>query len=264
VRYVEHPPIEPELSAYVQCFWEVASGGEPRRVLPDGAMDILLDVGAGSAIVVGPMTRALVTEADGARSVVGVRFRPGAAIDLLGLAAREVRDAAPPLADVWGAEGRALGERAAGAPSAADARRWLEAALAARARRAAPPEARVEAAIALLARAGGELPVMAVAARVAMSERQLLRLFDERVGLGPKGFARVVRLQRVVHALTFGRRPQWAQLAYDCGYADQGHLIREFGALAGVTPARFAQGESANANRPSGMYVEPSLPSWLR
>jgi AraC-like DNA-binding protein len=31
-----------------------------------------------------------------------------------------------------------------------------------------------------------------------------------------------------------------AWLAYDCGYADQSHLNREFRELAGTTPAAFA------------------------
>jgi AraC-like DNA-binding protein len=33
----------------------------------------------------------------------------------------------------------------------------------------------------------------------------------------------------------------WAGLAADWGYADQAHLIREFRAMAGVTPADYAR-----------------------
>jgi AraC-like DNA-binding protein len=33
--------------------------------------------------------------------------------------------------------------------------------------------------------------------------------------------------------------PDWATLALDAGYFDQSHLIRDFAAFAGVTPAQF-------------------------
>ena len=79
MRYREYPPAG-VLAPYVACFWELASRGEPYRVLPDGAMDIVYVVGERRARVIGPMTRALVTATGVAAAVVGVRFRPGAAI----------------------------------------------------------------------------------------------------------------------------------------------------------------------------------------
>jgi AraC-like DNA-binding protein len=33
--------------------------------------------------------------------------------------------------------------------------------------------------------------------------------------------------------------PAWADLAYDAGYYDQAHLIREVRALSGLTPVRL-------------------------
>jgi len=82
-----------------------------------------------------------------------------------------------------------------------------------------------------------------------LSERQLERLFDERVGYGPKTFARVVRMQRAVESIvrTAGGRGttvSWASFARDCGYADQAHLIHEFRALTGVTPRVYARAVS--------------------
>src|SRR5688572_5623160 len=70
-------------------------------------MDVISTFGDRGARVVGTMTRAITAGSVGARGVVGVRFRPGA-IDLLGASARELRDAAAPVADVWGARGRSF------------------------------------------------------------------------------------------------------------------------------------------------------------
>jgi AraC-like DNA-binding protein len=52
--------------------------------------------------------------------------------------------------------------------------------------------------------------------------------------------ARVLRLQHAVSLLGRHRRQGWSALALAAGYYDQAHLIREFKALAGVTPRAFA------------------------
>jgi AraC-like DNA-binding protein len=251
VRYREHLPKQ-ALMPYVTCFWELTSSGEPHRVLPDGATDVLFEFGAHGAQVIGPMTRAIVTAAAprGSTCIVGARFRPGAAIDLLGVSARELRDQSVPVADVWRAHGRMLDSRLAEARDARSAIRAIEAELLARVPYARAPDARVAQAVATLRAAGGELPIPGVGEKVGIGERQLERLFDERVGYGPKVFARVVRLERATQAIARsyarGSLASWARLAIDCGYADQAHLVREFRALTGLTPALYARARAVS------------------
>jgi transcriptional regulator GlxA family with amidase domain len=74
---------------------------------------------------------------------------------------------------------------------------------------------------------------------VGVSERQLERLFRERTGLGPKEMARVARLRSVLAHLASKGCADWADLANAFGYADQAHLIHEFQALTGKSPARY-------------------------
>jgi transcriptional regulator GlxA family with amidase domain len=86
-------------------------------------------------------------------------------------------------------------------------------------------------------------PPVVLAPFVTVGERQLERLFVERIGYGPKVFARVMRVQHAVGSLASrapGSLASWARFAVECGYADQAHLIREFRALAGVTPRVYA------------------------
>ncbi len=89
-------------------------------------------------------------------------------------------------------------------------------------------------------RARGGVAVSAVAAAIGVGERRLSRAFDRWVGLSPKAFARVMRFRQVARAIQRGEPPSWAGLAFETGYADQPHLIREFRALSGVTPAQYA------------------------
>jgi AraC-like DNA-binding protein len=73
------------------------------------------------------------------------------------------------------------------------------------------------------------------------SPRRLIARFRVQIGLPPKAAARVIRFDRAATALRSGGSTSLAALAYDCGYADQSHLNREFREPAGTTPAGAAR-----------------------
>jgi AraC-like DNA-binding protein len=85
-------------------------------------------------------------------------------------------------------------------------------------------------------RANPSLPVKHVATELGVSERQLLRKFQNAFGVGPKQFARSVRIEKVFAARRRGSN--WADIAYGCGFADQAHMINDFNAVVGATPGR--------------------------
>ena len=63
------------------------------------------------------------------------------------------------------------------------------------------------------------------------------RLFNELIGANPKEYARIVRFQKSLKLLQHDfENINLAQLAYQCGYADQSHFIREFKQFSGYTP----------------------------
>ena len=72
------------------------------------------------------------------------------------------------------------------------------------------------------------------AAQVALSARQLERIFVEELGLAPKTFARIVRFRRAFGAAKRGAR--LAEAAAEAGYADQAHFSREVRKLTGSSP----------------------------
>lgn len=84
-----------------------------------------------------------------------------------------------------------------------------------------------------------------VARRLGWSRRRLERLFARDVGIPPKLYARIVRLNAVLATLEEPERPQAVDLALEAGYFDQSHLLRDFRALAGRRPgaARTEDGE---------------------
>ncbi len=86
----------------------------------------------------------------------------------------------------------------------------------------------------------GQARIGNIAARLEWSRKHLNSRFRQEIGIGPKTVARMARFNR---ALSASRRPgacDWSQIAAECGYADQAHLVREFCEFAGMSPSMFA------------------------
>jgi len=83
----------------------------------------------------------------------------------------------------------------------------------------------------------GSERIESIPAGLAISKRQLERLFKTQVGTGPKRFAALVRFARLLESLP--ARRSWADLAVEVGFADQAHFVRSFTLFAGCTPTRY-------------------------
>jgi AraC-like DNA-binding protein len=73
------------------------------------------------------------------------------------------------------------------------------------------------------------------------SARALQRLFRNYVGVSPKWMIRRYRLQEAVARVEAGGVENWADLAQQLGYSDQGHFIREFRRMVGQPPAEYSR-----------------------
>jgi AraC-like DNA-binding protein len=95
----------------------------------------------------------------------------------------------------------------------------------------------VTAAAAAIRRARGRLRVEALGLRLGLSTDRLEKRFRRSVGASPKQLASIVRFRHAVRAYRPGLT--LTQLAYDAGYFDQSHLVRDFRAVTGQAPGAF-------------------------
>lgn len=223
------PPVE--WAGVARCGWvqRIAADAGPfrQRVLPDGHADLVVD-GRGSAVLVGPATGVALPTLAAGTTVRGLRWRFDGVRPVFGVPASALTDTAVPLeALLDGPRVRALTDAVGCADPAAvrSVGRWLA---------DVNPDVRVAAAARLLWNGPG-LDVADVAARIGLSGRQLRRALHVEVGLGPKTFQRIGRLQRFLALAEAGPGRGLAELAAEAGYADQPHLSREARALAGLT-----------------------------
>lgn len=188
------------------------------------------------AMISGPTGHASAIEFEEGHAHISVAFTLGAAhcfftppVDLL-------RDDLVPLEALWGRSGAGLRERLMEAPTPSDALAVMEDVLLRQVTGVLAPDPAVVAAATALSRG---VPVGEVSRALGLLPRTLRRRFTAQVGLTPKRFARVQRLQRLVRDLDGQTQVDWAAAAARHGYADQPHLADEFRELVGVTPTEY-------------------------
>jgi AraC-like DNA-binding protein len=181
----------------------------------------------------------------GGTACLQLDLAPAAAHRLLSVRMDELADRVVDLADLLGADAERLLEALREAPDWAQRFALLDAFLLRRLADARPPDGEVAWAWHALRRSGGRAPIAGLACELGWSHRRLIATFRREIGLPPKRVARILRFE---HAVALARQPTapgWAEIALEAGYADQAHLIRDFRAFAGTTPAAFAAAAAA-------------------
>lgn len=210
--------------------------GPPIRVTDPRAPGSPRDVGS---FVAGLDDTYSLTEADGWMHGVEVRFTPlgaqGFAREPMSALSQRVVE----LEDVLGADARRLAERLHEA-AGWDARfAILDEAIGARLAEGRDPPDGIEWAWRTLEETCGLIPIATLREELGWSAKRLIARFREHIGLPPKTVARLFRFTRALRLLDSGRHTRWADIAHDCGYADQAHLVREFHEFAGSPPSDF-------------------------
>ena len=80
--------------------------------------------------------------------------------------------------------------------------------------------------------------IAALARMSGLTAFHFIRAFRRQFGLPPHAYQIRLRLARACELL--GRGVAISQAAYECGFADQSHLSRQFKCVYGVTPATWA------------------------
>ncbi len=186
-------------------------------------------------MLLGPVATARINADPAGSEIVAIRLQPEYVASLLGVTPAELVgvDVEQPLLPALEPV-RRLGESGASQSAIGEALLdWVQRGLTDT--RAATPRRAAQ----LIRASGGMMPVRWLANRLQTSERTLRRHFLEEVGVGPKYYARSVRLQRLLLDADRRATPRWAELALDHGYADQSHMCNDMQTLTGIAVAQI-------------------------
>jgi AraC-like DNA-binding protein len=271
VRYIARPPAA-ALAPFVDYLWALRDADAPHareRIVPSGTLELVVNLDEdelriydgdrcrrlSGVVVSGAYRRYFVIDTREHASIVGVHFRPGGAYGVLGVDPAALVDQHVDLDTLWGRSAGELRERLCSAAGAAERFAILDGVLLAR---LAPRRRHPAVAVAIDRLRQPGASVGDIADEVQLSHRRLIELFTREVGMTPKLFGSVRRLERALSQAQATSCVDWARLAAACGYFDQSHMIRDFTTLAGSPP-----GELLRHTRQVKAHhaADPSIPS---
>jgi len=97
-----------------------------------------------------------------------------------------------------------------------------------------------------LIRLNGNVSINDAASLACLSLRQFERKCYERLGISPKMYARITRFSHAYRIFERSSTVNWSSIAYQSGYFDQMHFIRDFKQFSGLTP-KLMENEISNS-----------------
>ena len=92
-----------------------------------------------------------------------------------------------------------------------------------------------------------------LAREACLSLKQFERNFNERIGINPKYFARIVRFDKAFRMKNAFPHKDWLSIALECGYYDYQHLVRDYKEFTSMTPANFYRQDTESPERKFGI-----------
>jgi len=197
-----------------------------------------------AALLHGVVTTRFQVELADAGRVFAVKFRPGGFGAFTGLDVAGSLDRVADLRTYFGDDADRLRDSVIRANDDADRQALVDAFLIAR---RPGPDARYDQLLDIVRDMLGDMlgdrtltRVEDVTGRHGIPARSLQRLFRRYVGVGPKWMLQRYRLHDAVTLIDAAEVTDLAALAASLGWYDQAHFTREFTALVGMPPARYA------------------------
>ncbi len=187
------------------------------------------------SVIVGPQLTPVKIDIIKSHKAVRVGFHPGGLFRLLGFSLSEMVDGSFDAEDVFGKNIKEVNCRLQEASTFDEIKDIVELFLLQQIK-SLKPALPLDIAFLELMRSVGMISIEKLASFSCLSLRQFERKCKDRIGFPPKLFARIVRFSKAYRLRENFPDLSWTSIAYECGYFDQMHFIRDFKEFAGVSP----------------------------
>ena len=263
------------LNRFVDYLWLFDGGQATRkeRIVPSGTTELVINLCEdqirienqerlqpevlSGATLSGPYSKMFVIDATQHECMLGVHFKPGGVFPFLNISAGELTNTHTNLVDLWGSDARELRDRLCASSSYLERFGIMEAFLGERLRFVSRQHASIDLALNAFGPYGNWMSVTDAAREAGICQRQFTKVFGVQVGLSPKLFCRILRFQRARVLTDRNKKPDWADIALDCGYFDQSHLINDFHEFSGMTPTEYSALRASRKDKRLKIYHVP-------
>ncbi|MFD1383137.1 helix-turn-helix domain-containing protein [Rhodanobacter aciditrophus] len=211
---------------------------EESFAIPDGCVDMLFDCDATcpTAGVFGTPMSAIDIELKRQHQYFGVRFASGVIPDCLKVSAEELIEHHFDFVDVVPHANQlfeAIISEKSFASQVASFQQFFEG----KANRVMSPLTRYV--VANIFEQQGNVRIDAMAQETGYTTRTIQRQFRADMGMSPKAFGRIIRCQSAVYHINHHDQVVFSDMAFDLGFSDQSHFLREFKKLVKATPMAY-------------------------
>jgi AraC-like DNA-binding protein len=259
MNFQEYRPSK-NLKPYIKCYYTFESDSDAEfedTVFPSGLMEVIFNLGEGTWETVvnnkfqttpkielwGQIIKPLTIKSKGKHSMLGIRFFPHTAAcflrDEIALFNNQVSD----LSDILGNSIKILHSQLLETSKTKNRIELIEDFLIKRLSYKGEKPFKIDKVANILSsikRNADESSMGDIAFKHGITPRYLHKLIYQYTGLSPKSFNKINRFQHSLKLIAKNEQPL-TSIAYDCGYFDQSHFIRDFKSFTSVTPSAYLE-----------------------
>ena len=227
------------------------------KFLPDGSVDLLIDLSETpkklfaneegisyttfkKSWISGMKTDYILIDAS-VSHMIGVHFKPGGCYPFVDFPMAELNNITVELDSVWGNEIHSIRDAILHEPCIEKRFSILENYFLIKGKNKMENHALVQYSVAQLVQSPQMWTIKTLSDKTGITQKHLITLFKKYVGLSPKMFSRINKFQKVIELVEKQQKVDWAMLAFECGYFDQAHFIKEFQAFSGINPVSYLE-----------------------
>lgn len=191
-------------------------------------------------VLIGPQFSRVNIKVYSQLSAIRVDFFPGGMFRMLGIPMHELFDGGYDALDFFGPEMKSINEQLQHTQNLEKGKNIVEQFLlkkVANLRGILP----FDSALRIMMNNNGNMPIEQAASLSCLSMKQFERKCKERIGMNPKMYARILKFSKAYRLHEALPQLSWTKIAYEAGYYDQMHMIKDFKVFAGVNPSVIEQ-----------------------